>query len=549
MGQKITYFAIASSIVLAAVAARIEWQSRKLPAGSRPANAEITTSPIPERSDTGERPRPMQGKTIIDYPLGAPPIRLQPGVSQHVIFNFRTQPQQRFVVHVPANAVVMQVEIKGAPCIFDVYGRALLPINDAAVDAEHYNGALENVLRVSRYEDYPLETGEYYLTLEYASIYPPALGNRTLNVAEFEILVTFIHTRIDGQLRPGEPLAGQLDPDTGSFRTFIIDVPKNAPALRIDLDNAHSDLDVLARHGSQLLHPEDADLTAAGRVGREILVLDEHSDPPLAPGRWYVNVVEPMATDHVGFTIYASLDARPPQALLAIPPPPVTPSAKDVALCAVVDLTTGTYSGSGVFISPTGLILTNHHVVAEAIVAAEAQGEEARRHDDGERGPALDDVIVALTLDPRHPPVEMFRATVIEHDAKEDLALAQVTRGYYGQPIPADYRFPHVELGQPESLAMGDSLFVVGFPAVGDLRNRPSVTLTRGIVSGFSGVKNIKTDAHISAGNSGGGAFDAQWRLIGCPTTTVSGANGDYGQLGYVVSLSALPAAWRQRLK
>jgi S1-C subfamily serine protease len=163
--------------------------------------------------------------------------------------------------------------------------------------------------------------------------------------------------------------------------------------------------------------------------------------------------------------------------------------------------------------------------------------------------PALDDVIVAVTVDPRHPPVEMFRGEVVEYDEKEDLALVQVTRGYYGQAVPEEYRFPFVELGDPDELEIGDPLFVVGFPAVGDLRNRPAVTLTSGIVSGFSGANNIKSDAHISGGNSGGGAFDKDWRLIGCPTYTVSGYDGDYGQLGYLVSLKALPDSWRKRLK
>jgi hypothetical protein len=166
-------------------------------------------------------------------------------------------------------------------------------------------------------------------------------------------------------------------------------------------------------------------------------------------------------------------------------------------------------------------------VVAEAIVAAEARRKDrsAAKSESTPGAPALDDVIVAVTVDPRHPPVEMFRGEVVEYEEKEDLALVQIT------------------------LEIGDPLHVIGFPAVGDLRNRPAVTLTGGIVSGFSGANNIKSDAHISGGNSGGGAFDKDWRLIGCPTYTVSGYDGDYGQLGYLVSLKALPDSWRKRLK
>jgi S1-C subfamily serine protease len=308
-------------------------------------------------------------------------------------------------------------------------------------------------------------------------------------------------------------------------------------------------LDILARHEAPILHPEEADHTAAGYLGREILLIDQQSDPPLEPGRWYVNVVESMAIDDAEFTIYASLDPAPPQPLVAIPAAPPTPDGKQRALYAAVDLTTGSYAGSGVIVSPAGLILTNHHVVAEAIVAAEARRQEQTNRENGRDAATSDDVIVAVTLDPRHPAVEMFRGEVIEYDEKKDLALVQVTRGYYGQPLPQEYRFPHVELGEPEILQIGDPLFVVGFPAVGDLRNRPAVTLTRGIVSGFSDVTNIKTDAAISGGNSGGGAFDENWRLIGCPTYTVSGQDGDYGQLGYVVSLRAMPESWKRHFE
>jgi S1-C subfamily serine protease len=479
-------------------------------------------------------------------------VRLQAGRARAMTMDFRHQWQHQFVVEVPHDAVAMQVEVAAAPCIFDLFGRALAPIEDPAYDAEHYNQALENKLRVSRYSETPLETGDFYLSVEYPSLYPPVLGNRTLRAATYEITVSFVATRIDAELRPGAPAAGRLDPDSGSFRTYVIDVPEDAEALRIDLDNTHSDLDLLASHQAQILHPEEADHTSAGSVGREILVIDRDSDPPLAAGRWYVNVVESSALDEAEFTIYASLSADPPEPLLAIPAPPPTPDGKWRALYATVDLTTGAYSGSGVLLTEEGLILTNHHVVAEAVVAAEARRKElaaSAKADGAAAAPALDDVIVAITIDPRHPPVEMFRGEVVEYDEKEDLALVQVTRGYYGQPLPRAYGFPHVELGNPNELEIGDPLYVVGFPAVGDLRNRPAVTLTRGIVSGFSGAKNIKSDALISGGNSGGGAFDQNWRLIGCPTYTVSGYDGDFGQLGYIVSLNAMPQAWRKRIK
>lgn len=466
--------------------------------------------------------------------------------------DFRAEPSHAFVVEVPDDAVVLVVEVAGAPCIFDIFGRTGLPLKDPATEYEHYNFAEDNRLRVSRYDSYPLETGDYFFTVEYPSLYPPTLGNRLLTSTSYDITVSSIKTRIDGVLEPGAPLAGRLSPQNGSFCTFVVEVPADAKALRLDLDRTHSDLELLALREAQILHPEDASHAAAGAVGREILVIDRHSDPPLAPGRWYVNVVESLAIDEADFTLYATLDGAPPAALLPLGASPPATEDRTRALYASVSLTTGSSGGSGVLVSPTGLILTNQHVVAEAIVAAEARRQTSARRS-GENGaaqaPALDDVIVAITLDPRYPPVEMFRGDVIEHDEKLDLALVQVTRGYYGQLIPDEYRFPFVRLGRTEPLEIGDPLHVIGFPAVGDLRNRPAVTLTRGIVSGFSGPTSIKTDALISGGNSGGGAFDHDWRLIGCPTFTVAGYDGDYGQLGYIVSIDALPDSWRKHIR
>jgi hypothetical protein len=475
---------------------------------------------------------------------------LRPGQTRRMTMDFRGNPSHQFVIDVPDDAVAMLVELKGAPCIFDIFGRTLAPMSDPYSEYEHYNEAQENRLRITRHEGWPLETGVYYLAVEYPSLYPPTLGNRMLASADYEITVSFITIRIDGELKPGTPLAGRLSPETGSFCTFVVDVPEGAEALRLDLDNTHSDLELLARHEAQILHPEDADHAAAGAVGREILVIDRDSDPPLSAGRWYVNVIESLAADDAEFTLHATLGADPPSSLLAFGSPPPVTDDRTRALYATVSLTTGTSGGSGVVISPAGLILTNYHVVAEALVAAEAKIPKRQKPGDSTAAaPGRDDVIVAITLDPRYPPVEMFRGEVLEHDEKTDLALVRVTRGYYGQPLPADYRFPHVALGEPETLEIGDPLNVCGFPTVGDLRNRPAITLTRGIVSGYSGPQSIKTDALISGGNSGGGAFDEHWRLVGCPTFTVTGYEGDYAQLGYIVSTRAIPTTWLELLK
>ena len=45
---------------------------------------------------------------------------------------------------------------------------------------------------------------------------------------------------------------------------------------------------------------------------------------------------------------------------------------------------------------------------------------------------------------------------------------------------------------------------VLGYPPLGG----GTITVTRGIVSGFDEIGNLKTDAEINPGNSGGAALD-----------------------------------------
>jgi len=77
-----------------------------------------------------------------------------------------------------------------------------------------------------------------------------------------------------------------------------------------------------------------------------------------------------------------------------------------------------------------------------------------------------------------------------------------------------------------------------------------SVTLTRGVVSGFDTTKSgvvLKTDASIGAGNSGGAALDAGFHLIGVPVGAVEDAEVT-SQLGYVLPVSLIPAEWKRRI-
>jgi len=269
--------------------------------------------------------------------------------------------------------------------------------------------------------------------------------------------------------------------------------------------------------------------------GGETLILGSRSGKALRDGAWFVDVVAPLDDERsVRFELLATLSADPPAELLALPALASASSraAPELAraLAAVVELSTEDASGSGTFVGDTGWILTNAHVVEGAL------------------GRPVDEVVIACTLAPEHPAVELFRGVVEQYDPERDLALVRVAKGFYGQPIPGDYRFPTLELADTDTLLVGAPLWLVGYPATGGEGSRVTIHATRGIVAGFEhgSVGNlIKTDASITQGNSGGAAVDADGKLVGIPTSTVE--NGS-GQSGFVRPIGLLPPAWREQI-
>jgi S1-C subfamily serine protease len=165
--------------------------------------------------------------------------------------------------------------------------------------------------------------------------------------------------------------------------------------------------------------------------------------------------------------------------------------------------------GSGVILTPSGLILTNNHVVQDAVhlqvVFASRQATVA--------------------------------GTVVGTDPKHDLAVIKVDATGL-TPLP---------LGESSDLQLGETVYAIGFPL--DL----GITVTRGIVSGLdrsiaingeSGVEHleglIQTDAAINPGNSGGALVDASGRLVAINTAGVSATSAD--NVGFAISIDeALP--------
>src|SRR5690242_12785250 len=153
--------------------------------------------------------------------------------------------------------------------------------------------------------------------------------------------------------------------------------------------------------------------------------------------------------------------------------------------------------GSGFIIDPSGLIVTNNHVISEA-----------------------DEVNVILNDG------TTLKAEVVGRDQKTDLALLKVTPT---KPLKA------VKFGDSDKLRLGEWVIAIGNPfSLGG-------TVTAGIVSARnrdiqSGPYDnyIQTDASINRGNSGGPLFNLNGEVIGVNTAIISPSGGSIG-IGFAV--------------
>jgi serine protease Do len=166
--------------------------------------------------------------------------------------------------------------------------------------------------------------------------------------------------------------------------------------------------------------------------------------------------------------------------------------------------------GSGFIIDPSGLIVTNAHVIANA-----------------------DQITVTLSDD------TVMQAQVIGRDSVTDLALLKVDAK---TPLPA------ATWGDSSKAKVGDWVLAIGNPfGLGG-------TVTAGIISAtardiHSGPYDdyLQTDASINRGNSGGPMFNLQGEVIGINTAIYSPTGGSIG-IGFAVP-TALPEPIIDQLK
>jgi serine protease Do len=153
--------------------------------------------------------------------------------------------------------------------------------------------------------------------------------------------------------------------------------------------------------------------------------------------------------------------------------------------------------GSGFIIDPSGLVVTNNHVISDA-----------------------DEINVILNDGTK------LKAELVGKDTKSDLALLRVK---------PEAPLKSVQFGDSDKLRLGEWVIAIGNPfSLGG-------TVTAGIVSARNRDINsgpydnyIQTDAAINRGNSGGPLFNLDGEVIGINTAIISPSGGSIG-IGFAV--------------
>jgi serine protease Do len=154
--------------------------------------------------------------------------------------------------------------------------------------------------------------------------------------------------------------------------------------------------------------------------------------------------------------------------------------------------------GSGFVIDPSGLIVTNNHVIEGA-----------------------DEITVIFTDGAKLKVVE-----VIGKDSKTDLALLRVSPK---EPLPA------VKFGNSDAMRVGDWVMAIGNPfGLGGTVTVGVISATRRDIQSGQYDEFIQTDAAINRGNSGGPLFNMEGEIVGVNTAIISPTGGSIG-IGFAV--------------
>ncbi len=152
--------------------------------------------------------------------------------------------------------------------------------------------------------------------------------------------------------------------------------------------------------------------------------------------------------------------------------------------------------GSGFFISEDGYLLTNYHVVKDAvkIKIVTDEGKE-------------------------------FTARKIGTDPKTDLALLKIK----------EKGLPFIELGDSSKVEVGEWVLAIGNPLNQDLTVTSGIISAKGRQLGIAEYEDfLQTDAAINRGNSGGPLINLLGKVIGINSAILAPSGGNVG-IGFAI--------------
>ncbi|MEJ7830304.1 MAG: trypsin-like peptidase domain-containing protein [Segetibacter sp.] len=173
-------------------------------------------------------------------------------------------------------------------------------------------------------------------------------------------------------------------------------------------------------------------------------------------------------------------------------------------------------SGSGVFISNDGYIVTNNHVIDGA-----------------------DEINITLTNR------RSYKATLVGADPSTDIAVLKID----------GKNFPYLVYGNSDDVKLGQWVLAVGYPLTLD------VTVTAGIISAKArsiGINRrqsespiesfLQTDAAVNPGNSGGALINTDGQLIGV-NSAIASPTGSYAGYSYAIPVNIVKKAVNDLIK
>ncbi|WP_338897267.1 trypsin-like peptidase domain-containing protein [Streptomyces sp. TG1A-60] len=188
-------------------------------------------------------------------------------------------------------------------------------------------------------------------------------------------------------------------------------------------------------------------------------------------------------------------------------------------------------TGTGFVFDREGHIVTNNHVVAEAV--------------DGGK--------VTATF----PNGKKYDAEVVGHAQGYDVAVIKLKNA------PSDLK--PLTLGDSDKVAVGDSTIAIGAPfglsntvttGIISAKNRPVASSDGSSGSKASYMSALQTDASINPGNSGGPLLDARGNVIGINSAIQSASNGSFGSgqagsigLGFAIPINQAKNVAQQLIK